>query len=263
MSEQTTELKPLDTDVIQNQQDYPVQQSSSPIQVVKELTAAGISMEDLKQMLELQKEYEANEARKEFNLALAAFKSEDILIAKDKLVSFDTNAGTTSYSHASLGNIVKIAVPFMSKHGLSHRWDINQENARVVVTCILSHRLGHSESVKIDASPDNSGSKNAIQQVSSTVTYLERYTFLAITGLAVEDMSDDDGAGFTVPKQEAGEPQQTLLPSYPSEKFDKNCIQWGELISSGQKKAVDIIAAIESAYTLDDNQKKTINSYTK
>jgi len=237
------------------------QQSQSPIQVVKELTAAGVSMEDLKQMLALQKEYEANEARKAFHLALSDFKSEDILIVKDKTVSFEIQGGgTTSYDHASLGNIVKIAVPFMSKHGLSHRWEIEQKDARVFVTCILTHRLGHSEKVTLDASPDSSGKKNAIQQVSSTITYLERYTFLAITGLAVEDMNDDDGRGFTVAGQleEAQESEQTLLPVYPDEKFEANIDLWKARFKEGSSNPEHIINMISAKYTLTEEQTKKI-----
>jgi hypothetical protein len=42
---------------------------------------------------------------------------------------------------------------------------------------------------------DQSGNKNAIQAIASTVTYLERHTAVAITGVAVSDEEDDDGAG--------------------------------------------------------------------
>lgn len=237
------------------------QQPQSPIEIVKELTAAGVSMEDLKQMLALQKEYEENEARKAFHLALADFKSEDILIVKDKTVSFEiSGGGVTSYNHASLGNIVKIAVPFMSNHGLSHRWEIEQKDARVFVTCILTHRLGHSERVTLDAAPDSSGKKNAIQQVSSTVTYLERYTFLAITGLAVEDMNDDDGVGFTVAGEleKAQEPEQTLLPVYPDEKFDANIDLWKARFKEGSSNPEHIINMIGAKYTLTEKQLKDI-----
>jgi hypothetical protein len=47
------------------------------------------------------------------------------------------------------------------------------------------------------AGADASGSKNDIQAISSTVTYLQRYTLLAATGLtsAEMDQDDDDGAG--------------------------------------------------------------------
>jgi len=44
------------------------------------------------------------------------------------------------------------------------------------------------------ASPDSSGGKNSIQAIGSTISYLERYTFMAATGLAAKGM-DDDGGG--------------------------------------------------------------------
>jgi len=156
-------------------------------------------MEKLEKMLELKERFDKEEARKAFTAALAAFKSEDVNIVKDRNVSFKTNAGVTSYAHASLGNIVKISVPIMSKHGLSHRWLTEQLDGGIIrVTCVLTHKGGHSESTSLQAAPDDSGKKNNIQRVSSTITYLERYTYLAITGLAVEEQ-DDDGVGSEPP----------------------------------------------------------------
>jgi hypothetical protein len=44
--------------------------------------------------------------------------------------------------------------------------------------------------------------KNAIQQVASTTTYLQRYTLLAITGMSTKGM-DDDGRGTRAPDVDA------------------------------------------------------------
>jgi hypothetical protein len=73
------------------------------------------------------------------------------------------------------------------------------------VTCVLQHVLGHGERVTLQAAPDQSGNKNHIQAVGSTVTYLERYTLLASTGLAAKDQDDDaeaGGAGAMISAQE-------------------------------------------------------------
>ena len=45
--------------------------------------------------------------------------------------------------------------------------------------------------------PDTSGSKNSIQAISSAVTYLQRYTLLAATGLSTSELGnlDNDGRG--------------------------------------------------------------------
>lgn len=158
-------------------------------------------MGQLEKMLALKERYDKEEARKAFTAALAGFKSEGVEIKKDRLVSFENNdKSMTTYTHASLGNIVKTAVPLMAKHGLSHRWDIEQlDGGAVSCKCILTHEGGHSEETKpIKASPDESGKKNNIQKIASTMTYLERYTFLEVTGLAVEEQ-DDDGVASGSP----------------------------------------------------------------
>ena len=48
---------------------------------------------------------------------------------------------------------------------------------------------------KMTAPSDTSGQKNSIQAIASTVTYLQRYTLLAATGITTMDMPDDDGKG--------------------------------------------------------------------
>jgi hypothetical protein len=55
--------------------------------------------------------------------------------------------------------------------------------------------MGHSELTKMTAPSDTSGQKNSIQAIASTITYLQRYTLLAATGLTTKDMPDDDGKG--------------------------------------------------------------------
>lgn len=153
---------------------------------------SGANPDYLDKLLDLKHKHDAEEARKAFTDAMARFKSESIVIKKDRRVGFDTkDSGRTEYAHASLGNIIEIATPYMSKHGLSARWETEQGNGLITVTCILTHCLGHSERTSLSAGADNSGKKNPIQQVASTITYLERYTFLAITGLAVKEQDDD------------------------------------------------------------------------
>jgi hypothetical protein len=150
-------------------------------------------LDRLEQLYEMKQKYEADEARKAFVAALAEFKTEPLRITKDKHVKFTTQRGVTEYDHATIGNVVNVIVPALAKHGFSHAWALMQDNGKLTVTCRLTHRQGHSESVQMTASPDDSGGKNAIQSIASTKSYLERYTLLAITGLATEDSFDDDG----------------------------------------------------------------------
>jgi hypothetical protein len=118
---------------------------------------------------------------------MAAFKAEPLSVKKDQEVGY----GNTSYTHASLAAVVDAVVAALSKHGLSHRWETKQDGEQITVSCIITHELGHCEHTTLSAGPDKSGSKNAIQAVGSTVTYLQRYTLMAATGLAAHEMDDD------------------------------------------------------------------------
>jgi hypothetical protein len=59
------------------------------------------------------------------------------------------------------------------------------------VTCRISHEKGHFEETSISAMADDSGAKNPIQAVGSTISYLQRYSCLALTGLATYDQDND------------------------------------------------------------------------
>lgn len=150
----------------------------------------------LRELMVLQREWEADQARKSYVAAMAAFKAEPLSITKDKHVSFTTQKGRTEYDHATIGNVVGVINSALGRHGFSHRWDTHQgDGGRITVTCIITHADGHKESTTLAASPDDSGGKNNIQAVASTVTYLQRYTLLAATGMATADQEDDDGRG--------------------------------------------------------------------
>lgn len=155
----------------------------------------GADLDKLERLMALQERWEATEARKAFVAALAAFKAAPPELTKNKRVSFDTGRGKTAYEHATLDHVSAAIGAALTAHGLSHRWEVEQlEGGLIRVSCVLTHVLGHSERVSMQAGADQSGSKNNIQALGSTVTYLQRYTLLAATGMAVKGQ-DNDGAG--------------------------------------------------------------------
>jgi len=173
------------------------QAPSSLIAIALDKGADASALEKLEKVLELQERYEANEARKAYHNAMAKFKANPPDIEKDRHVKYTTQKGTTEYNHASLANVTEKINKALSEHGLSASWATQQTNGSVSVECKITHELGHSESTILTAEPDTSGNKNPIQAIGSTVAYLERYTLLALTGLATKDM-DDDGQSATV-----------------------------------------------------------------
>lgn len=174
-------------------------QDISPI--VQMAMKGKFDIEQLDKLIDVQEKFEKIQAKKEFYKAFSEFKREPIVIKKDSNVSYTSKktGETTSYNHASLSNVMEVASPLLALHGLAISWLPNQENGQISVTTVLSHVLGYSVSTTLSAPPDTSGQKNSIQAVASTVTYLERYTTLAILGLATKE--DNDGQGTDSQKE--------------------------------------------------------------
>ena len=188
-----------------------IQKTESPLMAAAALVQKDGNMDvgKLKELLDLQERWEANEAKKAYVQAMSEFKENPPEILKDKKVSYKD----VKYSHSSLHNVTACINKALSEHGMTASWVTSQDNGSVKVTCKITHVMGHSEITCLSAPPDTTGSKNAIQAIGSTVTYLQRYTLLALTGLATHDQ-DDDGAG-------SGEPPK------PKEKTkDEKRLEW-------------------------------------
>jgi hypothetical protein len=150
----------------------------------------------LSRLMDLQERWDATQARKAYVEAMSAFKRDvPSVLRKDAAVDFTTAKGRTHYKHASLGGIVNQVTVAMGKHGLSASWETKQAQGVVTVTCHVTHCQGHRESVTLSGPPDDSGNKNVIQQIGSSVTYLQRYTLLSALGLATADQDDADNRG--------------------------------------------------------------------
>lgn len=165
---------------------------NSPTGLMFALMGRGASLDQIERLMDLQDRHERREAEKAFNAAFAAFKAEAVRIVKNRSV---TDGPLKGKSYAELFSVVDAVTPALSKHGLSASWKLTKdEKDWIEVTCTIKHSAGHTESVSMGGPPDAGGAKNAIQARASTISYLERYTLKAITGVA-EGGEDDDGAG--------------------------------------------------------------------
>jgi hypothetical protein len=159
----------------------------TPVDLLKMAVSQNADIDKLKQLMDLQERWEHNEAEKAYIEAMSAFKANSILILTDKVnKQYDSR-------YVSLGNLVSTVTPFLSKHGLSVQWEIDQSSG-IKVSCVITHVQGHREAVSMTVPPDSSGAKNPIQQIKSAITYAKACTFESICGLASTSANlDDDG----------------------------------------------------------------------
>jgi hypothetical protein len=163
-------------------------------QIIQNALATGASTEVLREILAWQKSEREDEARRAYDAAIAAAKADLPTITKNRQVGFDSKkpgASRTSYKHEDLATIASAIDEPLSKHGISYRFRThNPPGQPITVTCIVSHREGHSEENSLSGPADDSGNKNKHQAIGSAVTYLSRYTLKAALGLSAAH--DDD-----------------------------------------------------------------------
>lgn len=162
----------------------------TPMAMIAQAAANGASTEVLDKLMDLRDREEAHQARKAFENALADAKQSIPPIIKGREVDYTHNGKRTNYRHEDLAGIARVVDPILAEHGLSYRYRTDVADGMIWVTCILAHRDGHSEETKLPGSRDESGGKNTIQGLGSTVTYLQRYTLKAALGLS--SSHDDD-----------------------------------------------------------------------
>jgi len=180
---------------------------SSPDRLIELAISKGADVATLEKLMDLEARWKAAQAKEAFDRAFSAFKAEAIVIVKDTVV---TDGPLKGKSYAKLHTVVKSVTAALSRHGLTAKWKTTKDDKDwIEVTCILRHVQGYEESASMGGAPDVGPGRNALQARMSTVSYLERYTLLAITGLSTSD-SDDDGAGG--PQTASRRPAASPLP---------------------------------------------------
>lgn len=221
--------------------------AKAPNQLIALALEKNADPDTLSKLMDLQERWEAGQARKAFVAAMSAFKQEaPAVLKKGNKVDFNSAKGRTTYNYANLGSIVQEITGLLGKHNLSASWETGQEGGNIRVTCHITHTGGHRESVTLAGPADDSGNKNRIQQIGSTVTYLQRYTLLAALGLATDE--DDDGRGGA-DRTPIKDPQKKSTPQTESKIKDPDAPA-----SEAQIKAIH--AMLAKAYgSLSDEDK--------
>ena len=185
MSDQEPEVRRVQGIITHN----PIEFTITPLTLLREALLSG-NLDMFRMMKELYESERQDARRIAYNRAFAKAKAEFTPIVKTRRASF--GPGKASYDYEELDAVIDAIVPALSKYGLVHSWKtVNPPDGLISVTCVLAHEDGYSEENTLAAAPDQSGNKNSIQAVQSTVTYLQRSTLKSKCGVAAG--RDDDG----------------------------------------------------------------------
>jgi hypothetical protein len=132
----------------------------------------------------------------------AAFRGENIIVAKDKHVD---RGRAGSFMQAEYHSVAQKLSPALSKHGFGFRHDQRfgaqdrptPENPQgrmgwVWVTCYLEHKDGHIEKLELEGPEGDQSANTPVQNMQLTASYLKRQSLLAITGTATGGEDDEN-----------------------------------------------------------------------
>ena len=240
---------------------------ATPLDLLNRAAAAGAPPEVLEKYMGLFERWEERQAKKAFDAAIARAKAEMPVIVKNRSASF--GPGKTAYNYEDLASVTRSIDPVLSKHGIRYRWrSTSRPGEPVTVACIVSHDDGYSEENSLTAPIDTTGSKNPVQAIISTVTYLQRATLKAAIGLAAGEDNDGRGAGngkqdtSPVTIEQLGRIQQALVQGGISidwllEFLKKRGVPVERLEDIPAAKCESVIKAIEARAAQDERSVKT------
>ena len=176
------------------------------------------------------------------------------------LVAFHQNVGTIhktakSYTnqYAPLDEVLSVVTPALSAQGLTftHTFEPGAEGSEPILICTLLHTSGETLESRLPLVVAKG--KNATQDLGSAITYLKRYTLLAMLGLVAD--VDTDGNVEAAPAP-AAKPKvaktdgkkngrtQGQRPTHSSQDCGKSCGGCGKRIDSVSKDERDMVMAL-------------------
>ena len=197
-------------------------QANAMIQMAVE---KGMTGEDLQALLAARREWEADEAKKAYNHALADFQREAPIVEKA-----DDAHGK---KYAALDRIWRTVRPLLTEKGLSVTWhetSIDVENKVCAIAGELAHRDGHSVTLKRDVPmPDIIRGQNAAQQAGSAETYGKRYALCAALGIVTGEDDDASSCGETITAKQMTELSGMLDQVDERDKVLTDLLDWASV----------------------------------
>lgn len=170
----------------------------SPAQLIVETVQKTGNVTDLKELLAIQKDWEANEARKLFAKHFSKVQLEIEAVVKTK------NNSHTNSMYADLSDVIESSKPVYTKEGFAvifHEGVATGPDSVRIIADVL-HNAGHKETFYYDVPMDGVGIKGSanmtkIHAKASSVSYGRRYLMCMIWNIPT---SDKDGNTQVLPK---------------------------------------------------------------
>jgi len=179
--------------LVADQAETPANNSAAIVSVIERAAMnPDVDVSKMERLLDMQQRILDRSAKEAFNAAFAAMQPELPVIPKRGAIKNSSNRVQSTYGKWE--DTDRLIRPVLHTHGFGLSFRTEEGDGCLYVTSVLAHRDGHSEQTTLRLPIDNSGSKNVVQGVGSSLSYGKRYTAGAILNLIYQDdPGDDDG----------------------------------------------------------------------
>jgi len=195
-------------------QDQPAHSDDTAIVQFIERAASDpkVDVDKMERLLLMQERVMERRAKADFNAALAALQPKLPVIAERGAIR-DRNKAIQS-TYALWEDVNECIRPLLAEAGFSLSFRSGRDDAnRLTVTGVLSHAGGHSEEATLALPVDDSGSKNNVQGVGSSLSYGKRYTTFLLLNITTSGDDDDGkraGDAGSIDEEQVGKLQELI-----------------------------------------------------
>lgn len=190
----------------------------NPIQLLSQAIEKGVDVEQMRALMDMEKEWRAEKAKAEYAAAMTKFGELKRNVQHNRE---GKTAGSATFSYADFPTLVSTVSPWLTECGLSfsHRDDPPMFNAEgkitaIMVYCRIRHNAGHYEEFHFPAVPDGrlEGKVSPSQLIQLAITYAKRQTLAMGLGVATsDDVHDDDSQkAHAITTEQANELQELM-----------------------------------------------------
>lgn len=168
----------------------PANESAAMLQIIS--TAAmnpEVDIDKMERMMVMHEKLLNRDAKMAYNSAMAKMQSEMPTINEKGQIIVK---GELRSKYAKFEDIIESIRPSLKKFGFSVSFKTNFVESMLDVIGIISHKQGHSEQTTMRLPFDQSGSKNNVQAIGSSVSYGKRYCLCMLLNIATGG-EDNDG----------------------------------------------------------------------
>lgn len=226
--------------------------------LIAQAITKGVPVETMERLLAMRRELRAEQAKEEFDKAMAAFQAECPPIKKTKAVY--TNSGAVAYKFAPIDSIVTQVKPLIQKHGFSYSSNmeiLSNGTTQIKVLLKVTHAAGHSETTEMTVPlGGKTNIMNDSQVVAAAQTFARRYAFTNAFGILTSD--EDTDAAYKDSEKKEKELSKEIVDKINAAKTLESLVETCKQIKPNLHK--DLQDALVAHYT---RRKKEIENELK